>query len=502
MADEFPRGITGSKERKGGLTQSSLTVHFVSDAKRPSKSGSFIRGFDPDPLRWDDTFSAILSKIGFEAIVPTACCMEKTGRPLSWVGDALVSSLHDGGGTQTNFGYTNPVVQPIVPKSFGSEPLPIRNDVEGFFERDQSRGTQRDHESPRPVEGEDVRPASAQNQFHFGRRFDGSAVVWLDDSGCPGRIQSQETSSSQLPSAGLLRRRHARHDSWHASTRGYSSGVGVHSIQPSVPGQTSDIYESKESHGSGESGRGVLRQEIYPFSRGRKGWIRGRCQNDIASSFEGDRASVSHVSKTGQMAGWADHLSTAGLEISAPICCRSSTETETERGRASTDALEVQGLFLSRLRNHSETAATGRLAVLQGSSQRRTGYPRTQRRPAFGPDSHNPLYGECNAFRTRDVGLRSGELVPQTLSDRSVAKSSVDDVEARSLHVAGETVECGPTKCSETSSGLSSSKTIPEGPNPNQKTEDSVIFDEVVEMEPNLPLGNCPKIHRFAVFSG
>src|SRR5258708_2441303 len=334
------------KKLKRGLTQTTPLGYFVSDAQRAPKNPSFIRGFNPHPLRRNAAVSTVLSKTRFEAPVPALHSLAPPGQFLPRCRASSVPALQHGCWAQADFRYPHLGVQPIFSTPSRADALSIRHDPQGFPARFASRRTERIDPPPRPTAAKNASASQGFHAFHPGPGLDRSSLIWLDDSGSTNRLQPAQTLSAFLSSAGLLRRPYPGQSSWSAPAGKLSCRGGSRSVLSALPRQTSCLYASQKNLGPASGRRRFLQWPFHPISRRFPDQLCHCGQADSSFEGPGHPASLSHLPPTSILAGRGAFLSSHGVDFASSIYSHPPAQTLPRRTHASAHALAIQGFLL------------------------------------------------------------------------------------------------------------------------------------------------------------
>jgi len=388
------------------IAETSLLVGFVQDAKRNKKNYVLLRGSDPDSLRRNGYFSAVLSKVAAEAVLSNLCSVESPKQPVSFRGTPAEYDLYHGSWDGAHLRYPNNPVQWLLSRTVGIEKLPEAFYLEGISEGYNFHGIARYHSRPRPVAQENLEFATSFQQSHFRSGFYRSAALWLENRRGQNRIQPHQAWSPQLSAFALLRRAYPGYLAWplaswkHSSCKRSSSalaGLSKENSQVPLPHQNSCRF-------------GILRPQIYRAARRGKHWLRGGSQDDRAYSRKGSKPSLPYLQEK-WVASSSVYLPTAQLEKAASFHRSAPPQTHMQRRRESTYALGIQGLLLSYLCYQSSLESRKCMAFLHAQSQMRIGHQRAQGKFSSGKYSYQRLLGQSGSFSFDTLGLRPRQLV-------------------------------------------------------------------------------------------
>ena len=304
------------------VAETSLLVRFVQNAKRDKKNQHFLRGFAPDTLWRDGSFSTVLSKTGFETSFAKLCFLESPKQSLPSSRIDFDDNLHYGSWHETNFGYAHSSLQQLFPKFVGVGKLSQTFHPERISEGIELLGVGRYHPGSRSLAQEDVYSSQVSHKFDFRSGLHCPSSIRLENSGSQSRLQSQEAPPPQLLPFDLLRRPQPRFLAWDVAPWRYTSG---HRSPDALVGCSKEDTKVSLPH-THSSRFGILRPQIHRASRRRRSWLCGCGQDDLSHQDKGSESSLPQFQKR-RLAGSSIYLSTLELEKIPSFYRSSPTQT-------------------------------------------------------------------------------------------------------------------------------------------------------------------------------
>ncbi len=465
---------------------------FNSDVKRTKKTTNYRRGEWSYPLWWNLFNCVVLQKAETKSTFAKESCFPPAGRIKSPNGSDFGNYLCNNCWDKPIKQNKDTTTQWDVSENSWTQKFPLREQFKEIPEALRSKDYFWHQQSSRPLKIEDVLSFSATNKYSIGFRFDRSNNLWQTDRRSRSRLQSWQKRQKVLSPLSLFRVLLQRLLAWGLTAGKRLDCCRRSGIPEGMSGQSPALYLPYQSAGR----FWLFRPQIYRAFRREKRWLCARGQTDRRQQEKVLEFALSPVQE--RLVGCRIPVHANELE-KTPSFYRDSQKT-TKPTTRTTNFVYPGTVFIPNICYQSSIGSSQYLALLQKPSFYRNSDQRAKTRFLLDQNTNQQFLSQSNVFFFTSSGLQYNQLVQAPLSAGTIKERNFGYNPYKYFSLASQADKTWEQKCTQTSRGAVSFKSVTESDNPeNRKVKDQLIFMGLLNCFIPIP-SNCRENYAFSRF--
>lgn len=473
-----------NSKRKYSRKQTVQKGRFNSDVKRTKQITNYRRGERSYPLWWNLFNCVVLQKTETKSTFAKESCFPPAVRIKSPNGS-------DFGNYLCNNCWDKPIKQNKdtttewdVSENSWTQKFPLCEQFKEIPEAFRSKDYFWYQQSSRPIKIENVLSSSATNKYPIGFRFDRSNNLRQTDRRSQSRLQSWQKRQKVLSPLSLFRVLLQRLLAWGLKAGRRIYGCRCSGISTGMSPESSTLYLPYQSARRFR----ILRSQIHRAFRRRKQWLCDRSQTDRRHQEKALEFALSPVQE--RLVGGRIPVHANEME-KTPSFYRDSQKT-TKPTTRTTNFVYPGTVFIPNICYKSSIGSSQYLVFLQKPSFYRNSYQRAKTRFLLDQNTNKQFLSQSNLFYFTSSGLQYNQLVQAPLSAGTIKERNFGYNPYRYFSLASQTDKTWEQKCTQSSRGAVSFKSVTESDNPeNRKAKDQLIFTGLLNCLIPIPSNRC-----------
>ena len=461
------------------LTEPSLIVNIVSNAKRYTKTTNYRRRKEPYPLWWNLLNSLVLQKTQTKVDFAKRNPIQSKNRFISPCRVNISNNIYHNSWYKSLEQDKNIAREWSISKDSWFKEIPLCKQSQKISETNQSPNHFCYKQNTRQITIEDVSSSTPQNKYSFRFRFNCCNNLRQTNRRSRSWLQSWQEREAFISSTCMLRIPHKRFLAWNIETRQCVYFFWCSTILAGMSAENSTIYLSYQS----TNRFWFFRSQIHKTFRREKDWICNSSQINQNHKRETTWFALSQVQE--RLVGSGIPIYTVWLEETTSVC--GNSQKITKQTTRTTDTIHFRTIFLPGVCNKPFLETRKHMVLLSCPSKHRSSYQRAKTRFFLNKNTDKQIFGKSNVFFFTSFCLQYSQLVQTTLSTTKIKECDIRNNSYRYFCFTGKISQQRTPKYTQITRGIYFNTITGLHYEQNRKTKDHINFAGLQNFQNYVP---------------